>query len=295
MHMITILRAYLGCSQAALAKEAGITQPDLSEIETLEPYGRIDKYVRLSRHLGIGVDALIQNDCTQIPLSFFDSHPTPDYLPAPRDSVLLLGRQGEEFILRRERERLQEHFPALARLVLPFYKMKGPSPGYDILSFDDEGKPVFLEVKTSTGHNGNFRFTNHELDAAQKLTAAGERYILCCISDWGSAEQAMTEIPFSDLSQTHRIVPSFYFCKPHPQKRNRPVSGLAYHRQKRGLRQTDLAEALGILQCDLSLYETEQRRPSVPMYRKFSECLDVPIDDLLRTYPAPPEQEAAHG
>lgn len=295
MHMITALRAYLGMSQTTLAKAVGITQPDLSEIETLEPYGRIDKYLRLSQYLGIGVDAIIKNDFTQIPLSFFDAHQAPEYTPVPKDPEFLLGRQGEEFILRRQRERLQPRFPALARLVLPHYKMKGPSPGYDILSFDDEGKPIFLEVKTSAGHNGNFRLTSHELQAAKKLTEAGERYLLCCISDWGTAEQTVQEIPFADIEQTHRIVPAFYFCKPFSRNQTAPLSGLAYHRQLRGLRQTELAKALGLPSSELSLYETAQRRPSVPVYQQISACLDVSIDDLLRTYPCGPGQEAADG
>ena len=295
MHMITTIRTYLGSSQAALAKAVGITQPDLSEIKTLEPYGRIDKYLRLSQYLGIPVDAIVKNDFTQIPLAFFDAHKAPEYTPAPKEPDLLLGRQGEEFILRRERDRLQDSFPALAKLVLPHYKMKGASPGYDILSFDDQGKPFFLEVKTSLGAHGNFRFTSHELDAARKLTEVGEKYILCHISNWGTADQFVQDIPFADIEQTHRIIPSYYFCKPHPKNKDKPISGLAYYRQLRGLRQADLAESVGIQACDLSLYETEQRRPSVQVYKKISECLDVSIDDLLCTFPCAPGQEGAHG
>ena len=34
MNVIYVLRMYLGASQAKLAKMAGITQPDLSEMET---------------------------------------------------------------------------------------------------------------------------------------------------------------------------------------------------------------------------------------------------------------------
>lgn len=44
MHIITVLRDYLGLTQQALAKEANITQADLCEIETMEPYGSMAKY-----------------------------------------------------------------------------------------------------------------------------------------------------------------------------------------------------------------------------------------------------------
>lgn len=292
MHIITALRAYLGISQATLSSAAGITQPDLSEIENLKPYGRIDKYLRLSRYLGIPVDAIVKNDFTQLPFAFFDNHKPQEYKPAPKDPELLLGRLGEEFVLQREINRLGDIYPALAKLVLPYYKMKGPSPGYDILSFDDQGKPILLEVKTSTGDNGNFRLTSHELNTAKKLTASGEAYIFCHIGNWGTVDQFVQDIPFAGIAKTHRIIPSYYFCKPIPENKIKPLSGLAYYRHMRGLRQVELAEMLKIPPCDLSLYETAQRMPSVQIYKKVSECLDVPIDDLLRTYPCAPGQES---
>lgn len=69
MHIIQVVRSYLGLSQQELAEKAGITQPDLCEMEIKEPYGRIDKYQRLSQYLGIPVHALVTNNCTQIPIS----------------------------------------------------------------------------------------------------------------------------------------------------------------------------------------------------------------------------------
>ena len=62
MHVITALRDYMGMSQMELAKQANITQCDLSEIETMEPYGSIAKYERLSKVLGVPVDTLVRND-----------------------------------------------------------------------------------------------------------------------------------------------------------------------------------------------------------------------------------------
>ena len=79
MHIIQVVRNYLGLSQKELAQRAGVAQPDLCEMETKEPYGRIDKYKRLSEYLGIPIHALVTNDCTLIPLSFFDLHPPRSY------------------------------------------------------------------------------------------------------------------------------------------------------------------------------------------------------------------------
>jgi len=48
MHIIQIVRLYLGLTQKELAQRAGIGQPDLCEMEIKEPYGRIDKRLYLS-------------------------------------------------------------------------------------------------------------------------------------------------------------------------------------------------------------------------------------------------------
>ena len=37
MHIVAIVRDYLGLSQQALAKQSGISQADICEIETREP------------------------------------------------------------------------------------------------------------------------------------------------------------------------------------------------------------------------------------------------------------------
>ena len=73
MHIIQVVRNYLGLSQKELAQKADVAQPDLCEMETKEPYGRIDKYKRLSEYLGIPIHALVTNDCTLIPLSLSTS------------------------------------------------------------------------------------------------------------------------------------------------------------------------------------------------------------------------------
>ena len=284
MNVTYALRTYLGFSQTKLAQMAGITQPDLSEIETKQPYGFMDKYIRLSKTLNVPVEAILKNDFTCIPEHFFQVFPEPIYTPSPTQPEHLMGRLGEELIFQRERERVASRFPALAKLVIPFFKMKRPSPGYDILSFDDCGEPICLEVKTSTYASNGFRLTNRELDSAQELTKQGERYTIVYISHWGTKDQRIQEIPFTELEQTHRIAPCYYFCRPIPNVEKQPVSGLTYFRRKKHLRQADLAETLGVTQSELSLYETGVHSPSVSFYMQASEVLDVTVDQLLETY-----------
>ena len=284
MHLLTIIRAYLGVSQTILAKEAGITQPDLSEIESKEPYGKIFKYQRLSRCLDIPVDTILKSDYRSIPESFFEKHPHVDYLPLPTTPDQRLGREGEEYIFQREQARVARIYPALSKLVLPYFKMPGDRPGYDILTYDDAGQPYCLEVKTSVQDTGGFRITNHELDVAQRKLAAGERYDICYISNWGTDAQQEQDITFSSLMTTHNIMPCYYFCKPIPKPKTGPVSGLAYFRRLRGIRQADIAHELDITASDWSLYETGKRNTPVNIYLKASEILNATVDELLQTY-----------
>ena len=82
MHVLTVVRSYLGVSQVALAKAAGITQADLSEMETREPYGKIKKYQRISEYLELPLDLIVKNDFYHFPVSFFDTHPEPAFTAA---------------------------------------------------------------------------------------------------------------------------------------------------------------------------------------------------------------------
>ena len=52
-----------------------------------------------------------------------------------------------------------------------------------------------------------------------------------------------------------------------------------------GMTQQELARQLGIQPQHLCRYETGGHRCPVTMYRKISDLLEVPIDDLLATYP----------
>jgi len=284
MNVTQVLRTYLGLSQVALAKAVGITQPDLSEIETLPPYGHTAKYQRLSDFLSVPIEALAKNDFTAVGEDFFRKHPSPDYQPTPKDALLLIGRQGEEFILRRERERLSPCFPALAKLVLPFYKMKCSSPGYDILTFDDHGLPMALEVKTTAGSTQGFRLTSHELDAAKKLTEQGERYVVVFISSWGKESQQVREIPYPELERTHSIQPHHYFCAPLPAKKKEPLNGLTYFRLLRGMRQVDVAQELGVNPSNYCQYERNLVKPSITFYLRASKFYETTVDSLLATY-----------
>ena len=176
MNIITILRDYLGITQQELAKRANITQCDLCEMETKDPYGQIMKYQRVAKVLGVPVHALVTNNCTLVPESFFETHQHAEYL----ETTDRLGREGEECAWHMEQEKLEGIFPVLARLVIPYYKLRRYSPGYDILSFDEHGKPIFIEVKTTTyGEDKDFinrlRFHQYQIGYSPNVFGCHDR------------------------------------------------------------------------------------------------------------------------
>jgi len=183
MQTITrVVRVYLTQTQTQFAKAVSLTQPDLCELEQkTDVYGTIAKYRRISEYLGIGVDTLLRNDFTAIPENFFERFPPRPYKTAWDSDKHDLGRAGEDLIFTREKERVSQFSPTLAKLVLPLYKMDVPPPGFDILTFDDSGIPFAIEVKTSALSTGSFNLTLNEHTAATAYTKAGERYIITSI------------------------------------------------------------------------------------------------------------------
>ena len=265
-----VLRLCHNMTQKQAANLANITQADVCEIEKYKPYGRLTKYIRLAEVYKVPVEALVKNDLRAIPPNVMEL-PEWEFTSAPNSPGGQLGRQGEEFALQMERERLHKIWPALSELVFPYYKTRFLSPGFDILSLDDYGRPFALEVKTSLGDDSNFWLTPNELDTAKELTAENIPYVIRMISNWGTEKQKVQDIPFSILPKSHK-------------EREGSISGLTYWRQQRELTQFQLAEMLSVHQHELSLYESGNRQASVDFYIKASEVLDVTIDQLIESY-----------
>lgn len=291
MHVIRILRDYLGMSQTELSKRAGITQADLSEMEHIKPYGKIKKYERLATALNTSVQSLLMNDPCSIPLSFFEKSTPPEYNAALPMDHTILGRQGEELALKMEHEKLIEVSPALAKLVLPYYKMNVPSPGFDILSFQEDGTPMYIEVKTTENEDpSSFQLTKREHDTALKLTTAGSTYLIYHFTAWGSEQQKLNIIDFSDLVVQERVTPVKYVCR--LTERAATITGIVHFRNRLGLTQAELAARTGIPVTTLCKYESGVNTVSVDACIKLVNFFHVSADDLLAQYPAYPAEEA---
>ncbi|CAK1243360.1 MrcB family domain-containing protein [Fructobacillus tropaeoli] len=122
-----------------------------------------------------------------------------------------VGFFGEKAVLNFEKEKLRE-YPDLAEKVEHVSVKQGDGLGYDILSFDEEGNKVFIEVKTTTqGKDAPFYISNNEVDVALKHPNS---YVLYRIYDVQNILENKNKIEFfkvkGDRFQSIKLSPVNY-------------------------------------------------------------------------------------
>lgn len=281
MHIIHILRDYLGLSQRELAIQAGISPIELCRMENMDPHGQIEKYQKLANYLGITIQALVANDCRLIPLPFFENNKHAPYKKASSYTNIANGRAGEEFVLAQEIERVRQFSPSLSKLILPYFKMS-KTPGFDILSFNTEGKPIYIEVKTTNYDRKNrVLLTQKEQEKAEILFHEGKTYQVHCLNNWNTPFQTYSIYDYEELRTNAKMVPTEYMFILEPETK---VSGISFFRQKAGILQNELADILGITQSKMCLYEKREIACPVTVLYHMSQILNTTIDDLLLEY-----------
>lgn len=88
-----------------------------------------------------------------------------------------LGSAGEKLVIQYEIEQLKgpRKRPDLADKV-EYIALTDPAAGYDIRSFDKDGKETFIEVKTTRGSKGSaFYISRNEVDVSKHL---GEQFLI---------------------------------------------------------------------------------------------------------------------
>lgn len=96
-----------------------------------------------------------------------------DYLKKQKRQIEI-GDLGEAFVLDMEYQKLKGTQYA-------YYiedKSDYPEFGYDILSYDLDGRELYIEVKTSEFLNVSFFMTNYEIEMGRKLIEEGKKYII---------------------------------------------------------------------------------------------------------------------
>ena len=80
-----------------------------------------------------------------------------------------LGDAGEEFVYQLERAKVKKYKLSKDKKVRMVSKLDGDGLGYDILSYDKQGNPMYIEVKTTIGpENGSIFITVNELEMSEK-------------------------------------------------------------------------------------------------------------------------------
>ncbi len=97
------------------------------------------------------------------------SPPTPEQEAWERS----IGHRGEEIIYRRERARVNALGGDESKVV--WVSQDNPGSDFDISSIDDNGKKLWIEVKSTSGTDGRFRWSKAEFDKARQLRG---QYIL---------------------------------------------------------------------------------------------------------------------
>ncbi|HLL45494.1 MAG TPA: DUF3883 domain-containing protein [Longimicrobiaceae bacterium] len=101
-----------------------------------------------------------------------------------------LGRRGEALVLRMERERLRK--AGLAEEEAVWTAETDPSADHDILSRAPDGGPLWIEVKSTSGQDGRFRWSRAEFELAVR---AGERYVLYRVYNAGTKRASVRAFP----------------------------------------------------------------------------------------------------
>lgn len=86
-----------------------------------------------------------------------------------------IGEKGEQYILDVERRKLKntDYKDKVEQI-----SKKDNSAGYDILSFEENGTELYIEVKTTDNNDDIFFITQNELKKAENLKDEGKRYLI---------------------------------------------------------------------------------------------------------------------
>lgn len=87
-----------------------------------------------------------------------------------------IGNIGEEYVFIYEKQRLKKSGSKYAELV-DRTPAKDPKNGFDILSFTENGTPIYIEVKSTIGDaNTPFYITKNEKETANRIRNNGGIY-----------------------------------------------------------------------------------------------------------------------
>ncbi len=97
------------------------------------------------------------------------------------ENAAKIGLAGELFVLQKEKERLRDAGKtSLANKIIHVSKKLGDGAGYDILSYNEDGSHLYIEVKTTLGNEKRlFYISENELEFAKQNQGSYSLYRVC--------------------------------------------------------------------------------------------------------------------
>ena len=179
-NLLGYLRTYYGLSQQNLASKCGIGLAVVWRMEKRLSSICFGSALKVAGCLGVPLDALVRN-------SFEDAIPYLRPIPQLREEVREklrrrqelrdeIGYKGEDLVAQREREKLRG---------TPFEKgvnsnyANDLSAGFDVFSFTTDGRPLYIEVKSTQQEcDRPFFLSDNEKNFMEACAAKGRNYEL---------------------------------------------------------------------------------------------------------------------
>lgn len=122
-----------------------------------------------------------------------------------------IGAMGEEFVYEREREKVQEFDRNAIDRVIHLSARQGDGFGYDILSINERGESVFIEVKTTTGDKDTPFFMSRNEKSFFEENRNNNAYVYRVYNfDTNTRHGLIMEISAEDLLTNYEFDPVSY-------------------------------------------------------------------------------------
>ena len=186
-----------------------LAEPDIEDLmmaQALRPVGppRMDLMWNVSQPPSYSADPTVVEGRPRIALRI-------DFVKLEADRRDL-GRAGEEAVVRFERDRLLTRGRRrLARMVEHVSLTRGDGLGYDVLSFDDQGDELLIEVKTTRRpREFPFLITRNEVALSAEVP---DRFRLYRVYDFNKPKTGLYTLAGS-LESSCRLTPTTWLARP---------------------------------------------------------------------------------
>ncbi|MCA1203336.1 MULTISPECIES: DUF3883 domain-containing protein [Bacillaceae] len=117
------------------------------------------------------------------------------------ERLMEIGLMGEIFVYESECKKLSgtKYEEMVNREIA-----EDPTNGYDILSYERDGTPLHIEVKTTTSNKDQFFLSKHELDTAKKFKEQDKKHVVYFVKNILSNEPTVERI--KDIAENTNFI-----------------------------------------------------------------------------------------